>query len=416
MSQITEVWTSGDLPEERIVDFDIYAPPGARDDYHAAWQMLADKADLGLVWSRHNGGHWIPTRVDVLEQVMADYKCFSLSAQTIPKSVTGDIKLLPTVLDPPEHRPYRILLNELLSPRAVRDMEPLVREEARSLIDAFATRGSCDFIHEYAEKLPIHVFLRLVDLPLSDAPLLKTWSDTMLRPPPDVDWGVDKTAFAYGVRMFFDYLDPVIRARRNGPGQDVITRLVSNKIDGRDLTHSEALQLSVQLLIAGLDTVVNALGFIFLFLAKDETKRAELTRNPGLIPVAVEELLRRHPIVVVAREVTHDFEMCGVMLRKGEQVCVATPIGAVDESDARCPMTVDFSRPRKKHISFGTGDHRCPGAHLARAELRITIEEWLRRIPDFRVAQDCDVSFTGGIVAVVDELVLNWGTAGTPPQ
>ena len=413
MVQVKKSATSDSLPDERIIDFDIYAPPGAGRDYHAAWQPVAARADLGLIWSTRNGGHWIPTRVDVLEQVMSDYRRFSLSAQAIPKSVTGDIKLLPTVLDPPEHRPYRILLNELLSPRAVRDMEPLVRQEARGLIEAFAARGECDFIREYAEKLPIHVFLRMVDLPLADAPRLKAWSDTMLRPPPGVDWGEDKTAFAHGVRMFFEYLDPIIRERQGGAGTDVLTRLISSPVDDRAMTHDEALQLSVQLLIAGLDTVVNVLGFVFLHLAEDAGQRAALLADPKLIPIAVEELLRRHPIVVVAREVTHDFEMCGVTLRRGEQVCVATPLGAVDETAARCPMEVDFGRERERHITFGAGDHRCPGAHLARAEIRITIEEWLRRIPDFAVSDRSRVSFTGGIVAVVDELGLRWDAART---
>lgn len=413
MANVKAAGSSDRSPADRSIDFDVYNPPAAESDYYAGWPELAGKGELGIVWTSRNGGHWIPTRSDVLEEVMTDYNRFSYTTQVIPKALSGDIKLLPTLLDPPEHRPYRRLLNDLLSPRAVRLMESEIRDEARRLIDAFADRGWCDFTAEYAEKLPINVFLRLLDLPMEDAPRLKQWSDNLLRPDPHADWSPDSSGFARGLRLFSEYLDPFITERRQKHGSDMLSRLVNSPVGTREMTQSEALQLSVQVLIAGLDTVVNFLGFAMLHLAQNNSNRTRLLNDPAVMPVAVEELLRRFPIVVTAREATRDMDFHGAQIRKGDIVATPTQLGAVDEGATACPMHVDFDRARQKHVTFGAGDHRCPGAHLARAEIRITLEEWMRRIPEFRVREPGAVAFTGGIVAVVNSLKLAWEPAET---
>lgn len=391
----------------RVIDFDIYNPPGLATgtSYHEAWSVLAS-CPPGLVWTARNGGHWIPTRVDVLDTIMSDHVHFANSTQIIPKSLAGDVNLLPTTLDRPAHGPYRMLLNDLLSPRSVRAMEEDIRQEARALVAAIAGKPSCDFTRDYAEKLPIHVFLRLMALPIEDAPMLKTWSDMMLRPEVLADGSTDGSAFARGIETFSEYLGPHIEARRDKGGADVLSRLVDSRIDGRPLSRSEALQLAVQLLIAGLDTVVNFLGFMMLHLGTHKDIRDRLLAPAAPLPIAVEELLRRFPIVVAAREAKMDVVIGDIRVRHGDLVAMATPLGAVDPQAAACPMTVDFDRKRDRHMTFGSGDHRCPGAHLARAEIRITLEEWFAKIPAFEVIAPETSRSSGGIVAVVESVRL----------
>jgi camphor 5-monooxygenase len=396
------------VPSERVVDFDIYHPAGFKKDYHAAWKVLQEPGVPEIVWTPKNGGHWIATRNTVIRDVMADYGHFANSTQIFPKSAVDDYVLLPTTLDPPAHKPYRNLLNSSLSPKAVSGVESKIRELAVELVESIAANGKCDFIADYAHQFPVRIFFSLVDLPIAEAAKAKTWSDEMLRPPPGVDWSPDKSGFARGLRMFSEYLEPYIDARLGGTGQDMLSRLINGKVNGRPLTRDEALQLSVQMLIAGLDTVVNFLGFAMLFLARNPDQRLELVHNPSLIPDAIEELIRRFPIVVIGREVVEDMDYRGVQLKKGELIATPTPLGGIDETENEDAMEVDFHRRGGEHVTFGNGPHRCPGAHLARTEVRITLEEWLKRIPDFEVEPGHDVTFTGGGVAVVNALPLRW--------
>jgi cytochrome P450 len=396
------------VPPDRVVDFNIYAPAGATSDYHGAWKALQSADVPDLIWTPRNGGHWIATRNRVISEVMADYGHFANTTQVVPKEAGGEYTLLPTTLDPPAHRPYRTLLNSSLAPKVVRELEGRIREISRELIGAVQQAGRCDFIKDYAELFPVRIFFSMVALPVADAPMLKRWSDQMLRPPPGVDWGGDRTGFARGIRLFGEYLEPHVDARMGGSGEDMLTRLVNGQIDGRALTRDEALQLTSQILIAGLDTVVNFLGFAMLHLARHEAHRRELAADPSLIPDAVEELLRRYPIVVIPREVVRDMEFHGVLLKQGELVATPTPLGGIDDHDNERPMEVDFHRTGGEHVTFGNGPHRCPGANLARTEVRITLEEWFAHIPEFEIEPGSAISFTPGGVAVVDALPLVW--------
>jgi cytochrome P450 len=398
------------VPPDRVVDFDIYAPPGATGDYHRAWKALQAAHVPDLIWTPRNGGHWIATRNRVIGEVMADYTHFANTTQVVPKAAGGGYTLLPTTLDPPAHRPYRTLLNSSLSPRVVRQLEEPIRGISRELIASVQAAGRCDFIKAYAELFPVRVFFSMVDLPMTDAPMLKQWSDEMLRPPKGVDWGTDGTGFARGIRLFSEYLEPHVDARMGGSGDDMLTRLVNGEVEGRPLTRDEALQLTSQVLIAGLDTVVNFLGFAMLHLARHAEQRRELVADPSLIPDAVEELLRRYPIVVIPREVVVDIEFHGVQLKQGELVATPTPLGGIDDHDNDRPMEVDFHRSGGEHVTFGNGPHRCPGANLARTEVRITLEEWLAHIPEFEIEPGSTIRFTPGSVAVVDTLPLVWAT------
>lgn len=129
----------------------------------------------------------------------------------------------------------------------------------------------------------------------------------------------------------------------------------------------------------------------------------------------MEELLRRFPLVSLAREVRNDIEYDGVLLKKGDMVAIPTPLAGTDERLNPRPLEVDFQRDTSQHVTFGNGPHLCPGAQLARTEVRITLEQWLARIPEFSIAPDAKVRFRGGLVGVVDALPLVWEVATTRP-
>jgi camphor 5-monooxygenase len=389
------------VPADRVVDFDMYAPPGVVSDFHAAWQRLHAPGIPDVVWTPRNGGHWIATRGDLIRSIFAHHEQFSSRVILVPKAIGELHKMIPTTVDPPLHQRYRSLLNDSMAPRTVGRMEAQVRAAAAALIDDFVADGHCDFTHAYAEIFPLQIFMRLVDLPAGDTLKLKSWADAMVRPDGNLPFEVAK-------QHFFDYLAPYIDSRIGVGGIDLISVMINRKIDGRALSRDEMLNLTSQIMIAGLDTVVNFLGFVFLFLARNSAHRRQLAADPALIPAAIEELLRRFPIVTIAREVRADMEFAGVNLKQGDMMLTATPLVGTDSQLNERPLEVDFHRQGAQHATFGHGRHMCPGAHLARLEMRVTIEEWLQRIPDFALAPGAELRFRGGIVGVVESLPLVW--------
>ena len=392
------------VPADRVVDFDVYAPSGVEGGFHEIFRQLRDSVGANLVWTPRNEGHWIATGGELMLDIWPDHRRFSSRIIVIPKSVGEQHQMLPSTMDPPNHREYRNLLNVSLAPRAVKAKEQNIRQMAAGLIDAFRQDGGCNFITAYAEALPIRVFLGIVDLPQSDAKLLKKLADDIVHPDGTV-------AYPDAKQAFFDYLEPHLEARANSDADDMLSVFMRGTVDGRPLTHEERLILGMQALMAGLDTVVNLLSFTFLFLAQNPDHVRQLRENPAIIPSAVDELVRRFGVVNVAREVRMDMACDGVDLKKGDVVMLISSLVGTDEKLNKCPFEVDFARGGGEHATFGKGVHFCPGTHLAITEMRITIEEWLKRIPHFSLAPDADLTFRSGIVGTVDRLPLVWPTA-----
>ena len=389
---------------DRVVDFDLYAPPDVERDYHAAWKSLQERGLPDVVWTPHNGGHWLAIRGRAITEIFQDHATFSNHVILVPKSVGEQHHLLPTTLDPPDHRVYRSIINPSFMPKRVHEIEHTIREVAAGLIEDVRADGRCNFTTAYAEQLPVRIFLALVDLPMADAPRLKYLSDQVVRPD-------GAMTYAEAMSAFSDYLAPHIEARRAKPGSDMLSNIINARVDGRELSHEERLNLCIQVLIAGLDTVVNFLGFMMLFLAQHTGHQRALAANPGLIPAAVEEFLRRFGVVTIGRLITRDLEFHGAALKQGEMIVLPTALAGLDERENAAPMQVDFARKAARHSTFGQGVHHCVGAHLARAELRITLEEWLKRIPEFSLAPGTQIEMQGGIVGCVHAVPLVWPVA-----
>jgi cytochrome P450 len=390
------------VPEHLVRDFNIYGPPGIDKDFHEAWAtLLAEGESCPLVWTQENEGHWLPTRSAIIEEVLTDYSRFSSRSIILPKSHSADHGLLPTTIDPPEHHFYRKTLNHSMAPAAVNAMGDDIRGIVASLIDGFVDKGECNFTRDFADILPIRVFLSMMDLPEDDIPQTKYWTDQLIRPDGTI-------TFADALQNLKDYIAPYVDERMGGDGTDMLSRMINTETSGRRLTREEAIKLSIQVFIAGVDTVVNLLGFVFLFLARSKEHRLQITSGETTVTEAVEEILRRFPLVTVAREVTEDIEFHGVQLKAGDMVAAPTPLAGMDNAFTPNAVDVEFGRKQGNSLTFGRGAHTCPGKNLARVELRIAIEEWLKRIPDFQVDDESQLSFSSGIVGVVNELKLRW--------
>ena len=405
MQNNSEMQCPAHVPPSRYIDFDIYQPLQPGKDLHESWKALQDSDLPDVVWTSRNGGHWMVLRGRLVSTVLSDYANFSNHTVLVPKETAGvAYRLLPLSLDPPAHAPFRNLLSNGLSPKAVGGVEAAIRALTVSLIEGFRARGHCNFVHDFAEQLPIRIFMQIVALPTEDMPRLKYLADQFTRPDGSMSFPEVRTNFQA-------YIAPIIQQRRGQEGADMLSRMINGQVNGRPLTDEEAANLCIQVLVGGLDTVVNFMGFVMLHLARDAAARRSLAQNPDTIRVAINELARRYPLVTVGREVTHDMVFEGAPLKQGEMIVAPTLLHGLDEAENPQPMTVDFARAEVRHSTFGSGSHTCPGAHLARTETRILLEEWLRRIPEFAIAPDFEVAYTGGIVGSVNSLPLVWGDA-----
>lgn len=403
MSEVLLAERPANVPEDRVIDFNLHQPVPDGMSVHEFWRQAMDKATHAVMWTPHNGGHWMVVDPELCETVLTDSERFSSRVVIVPRDPVGETysKYIPLSLDPPQHGPFRKLLNENLSPKAVARMKADVRDLTVDLIESFRGTGRCNFTRDFAEQLPVRIFLRLVDLPESDLPKLKHLADQFTRPDGSI-------TLKEVEQQFSDYIGPVIRERRGGTGDDLITKMVSGSVEGLALTHDEAENLCTQALVGGLDTVVNLLGFVFSHLAADSAVRRAIIADPVKLDSAIMEYMRRFPVVSDSREVKGEFDFAGVTLRPRDMIMASTVVIAMSEKSN--PDALEFRLDRKMghHFIFGKGPHTCPGAHLARLELKIALEEWLARIPDFRLANGTSLSYTSGIVATVNPFELEW--------
>ncbi len=315
--------------------------------------------------------------------------------------------LIPLQIDPPEHKNFRKLLDPLFAPKQVAALEDRTRSLVRTLIDAVADHGRGNFHQAVAEPLPTTVFLQLLGLPVSRRDEFIALKDGIIRPPAaDMDERnrmVDET----GAKIYA-VLDEVLTERTTTPQDDFLTQFLDAEVDGHQLTHDEIIDICYLFFLAGLDTVTASLDCFVAFLAQHDDHRRQLVDDPGCIPHAVEEMLRwESPVAGVARISTRDTELAGCPIAAGTPVHVAIGSANTDGESWDDVDTVDFQRPANKHLAFGGGAHRCLGSHLARMELRVTLEEWHARVPDYAIAPGTELRYSQGLRAV-DNLELVW--------
>ena len=392
------------VPAELVRDVDVYDLPGDHADIHLAWLRLRPDEGPGLVWTPRNGGHWVVTRAALVAQFFADIEHLSAKELSVPPGQLP-YPMIPNQSDEPEHRFYREIIMPFLRPRSVWALQEKVRALAVALIEEIYPVGECEFLRQFAKHLPMQIFLGLVDLPDDDREWLIERTEVMVR---SNDGDLRRIALA-DVR---GYLEGWIAKRRAEPGPDMLSAIVHGRVGDRPMGELEILGECSDVLFGGLDTVAAMMSFVTGFLATHPEHRRQLVEDPGLIPGAVEELLRRHGIAAVARRVIREFEVGGVTLKVGDMVLIPSAFHGLDEREWDDPLAVDFRRPREKpHATFGLGVHTCPGAGLARSELAIFLEEWLKRIPDFRLKDGfTPEGITGGVTAL-HSLELQWDTA-----
>lgn len=390
------------VPAERVIDFDLYDFPVEGLEYQGSMRAIFEARPGDVLWSPRNGGHWIAKTNATVAKVLADSDHFSSRRIMVTTEASDRPPLVPLQLDPPHHAGYRALLQQALSPKAVGRLGERARELSIELIEGFKRDGHCEFIGQFAQHLPIAIFMEIVGLPAEDRPLLTSIAETAMRGETEAERNeAAGKLMAYGMGK--------VAERRANPGADLISAIASAEVEGKPIDDFTLTGMVLLLLLGGLDTVASTLGFYAQFLATHPEHRRQLVEHPELIPNANEELLRRFPIAILAREVKADVVLGDMQLKAGDMVLVPTPMDGLDEHKFHDPLRVDFNREKPgANSTFGGGVHRCVGSMLARTELRIFLEEWLKRIPDFAIKPGTSPKVSARSVATITSLELVW--------
>ena len=311
--------------------------------------------------------------------------------------------LIPLQIDPPDHRKYRRILDPLFAPQRMKLMERSTRQLVNDLIDEFIDDDEIDFSKQFSTPYPSRVFLTLFGLPIDDLPRFLSMKDGAIRPDQVTghEFGHPATE-AYQQQTadsIYAYFEQVIADRRaGGTREDLLSHFLHAEKDGDPLTDEEIFDICFLFLIAGLDTVTASLDCFFGFLSDHPEVRQRIVDEPDGVPSMVEEMLRwETPVMGCARVATRDTEIGDFVVGEGEQVMALLGAANVDQAEFSDADNLVWDRASNRHLAFGGGIHRCLGSHLARLELRVALQEWHRRLPDYRIKPGVELNYTAGI-------------------
>jgi len=379
------------------VDFEVL-DAGYIEDPFPVWDDL--RKSCPIAHTERRGGAWMLTRYADVVEAAHDIGRFS-SRQigvingTQPEGYeeVEDLYGLPPIsADPPLHTWTRRLILPWFSHTRVAGYEPMTRDLCRRHIDGFIEAGHADAAADYAQQVPVRIVAHILGVPESLSDTFTGWVRDML------EFADDPERNLRGQEGFGSYLMAELERRKADPGDDLISELLATSHEGEPLADRLVLGIAALVMIAGIDTTWSSIGASLWHLATHPADAARLVAEPGLMPSAVEELLRAYSPVTMARLVATDTELGGCPMREGDKLLMNFPAANRDPEVFEQADEVVLDRAVNRHVAFGTGIHRCAGSNLARMELTVALEEWLARIPTFRLAEGAEVTWAGGQV------------------
>ena len=351
------------------------------------------------------GGSWMPTTYDDVTAMARDIEHFSsrnvsvgqpisTSVQSQTGGYSGTPLPAPIAADPPLHSATRRPLLPSFSPRAVDELEVFTRAWCRELMDTIAGKEFADAAVEYAQQIPAQVIATMLAVPTTMRDQFTTWVRNILE-----FGGTDPALRQENIQqMFVFFYEQLEDRRKNGFGDDLISTLMQEEYEGAPMPDPLVVGMCGLLLVAGVDTTWSGIGSALWHLATHPEDRERLIREPELIPTAVEEFLRAYSPVTMARIVAEDHEYKGCPMHAGDKVLLSFPAANRDPKVFPDADKVIIDRQHNRHVAFGAGIHRCAGSNLARMEMRVAIEEFLARVPDFGIDATRETTWAGGQV------------------
>jgi len=393
------------VPADRIVDFDFFKIPDGVSDPAEIWHDLVRRGVPKIFYTPRNGGHWVFLDYADIVEGYRNYSIFSTYQTPIPPIEPFPV-VQPQGVDPPEHKVFRSLLAPMFTPVAVRGMTAEIQRRAIALIEGFADTGECDFITQYAERFPTALFLYLFGLAESRLDEFLDLAKVFFR-------STDPDARSKNIVEIYAVLDALFHEKQAHPGSDIASAVVTSRgAQGQPHDWTDILNCGFLLFVAGLDTVTNTMAYIWRYLATNQDAQQHFRDrldDPDAFLLAIEELMRINAVSNIYRRVTHDCDYKGVRLRQNDRVILSNTLANRDPKVFDRPDVIDLDRAVNVHVTFGVGPHRCVGSHLAKRQVMVSMQEWLKRIPRFELAADQpEHSVFGGSVMGFTGLKLRW--------
>ena len=383
-------------------DFD-HTDPRWTENPFPIWDDLRRKCPVAH--SERFLGVYLPTTYEAVRDIAYDTEHFS-SRRVVVRNARPEppIPSPPITSDPPHHKPAKQLLLPYFTLAAVEKLESKTRAVCNELIERFIGDKRCDAAAQYSKHIPVRVIALMLGIPETDSARFIKWIHEIL------EIGITNDAVLMNaVREMSEYFAGQIELRKKHPTDDLITALMQARQDGKPLLVEHVLGTLRLLLIAGIDTTWSAIGASLWHFAKTPSDRKRLIAEPELMPTAIEELLRAYAPVTMAREVMKETMVCGFPIKPGNMVLLSFPAANRDPMMFPKADQVVIDRKNNRHAAFGLGIHRCVGSNLARMELRVAVEEWLKRIPEFRLDPSSPVTWSEGTVRGPRRLPILFG-------
>jgi cytochrome P450 len=389
----------------------------AEGDPEAVFKQL--RREDPVRWTKTNlkRGFWSITKMADVAAVFRDAHTFpsgmatfiapSPEAEEAQSSLGGHPNLV--ITDPPRHVELRKAFNRPFLPRAVARYEEAGRKLVAQIIDEVIPRGGCNFVTDIATKLPMAIICDMMQVPRNDWNALFAWANmAMGSDDPEYQIGTPAETQQRGYGSLYDYTLKLGAQRRGGAGADLMGMISNAVVYGAQLEDGEVGGNGFMFVIGGLETTRNAISGGMLQLIKNPDQMRQLRANRALLPKAIEEIVRwTSPITHLTRSAARDVELNGKLIKKGDRVVVWLLSANRDEDEFVDPDRFDVTRTPNEHIGFGLGEHFCLGAHLARLELRLMLNELLDRMPDMEVSGPV-TRLHSTLVAGIKSMPVRW--------
>lgn len=400
-----------------VGDINLYAPE-TQQEWYPAYKTLRDEAPVYRV-PRTN--MYVITRYDDVLHVLRHQEIFrtggaisrSAEARAVYSS-KGWERITPLGSNPPEHRWYREVVDKYFDPTGALRWKPFIEQTVSDLLDYMIRSGSpANFIEVFALPLPVRVITRILGFPASDIEKLKAWSSAWVLPFSGPLSAEDEVWVAEQVVEFQHYINNWIEIKRSDPGDDVLSELVSARLNGeRPLTNHEIITIIDHLYIGGNETTTFALTSALWLMLREPHIYDALLADRSRIDQFIEESLRlESPTQGLFRVVAADTDINGTPIPAGATIHIRYAAANRDERVFPNPDVVDLDRKNsRRHMAFSLGEHHCPGSGLSRLEQRIALNAVIERLPMLRLADDNDFAHMPGFVLrALNRLNIEWG-------
>ena len=390
------------VPEALVSGFDIVDDRGLFVDPQ---QRLLDslvKDPRDIVFTPHNGGHWLVTSHELGREILSNAELFGSFPIGIPANMEQRPRLIPLESDASEHRRYRRLLLPIFEPSAVSRLQEGAQSLAAEVLDAVLPTGEFDFLWEVAKPISMGLFVRQLGLEPERLDEFYAWETGFYRAP------TMEERVACGEKIG-GYLFDVVKRHVEQPAEDIVSMLLTVDVEGEKLTLEEVHAICYLLFLASIDTVATMLSFIIRHLARDPALFNSLKADRSKIADSVDEFLRMHAFINLNRICERDTEFHGVQFRAGDNIVIPSFVTDRDARTFADPDTFNAERSKKErnqHHAFGAGAHKCIGLHVAKMEVRVVLEAFFDRVASLELVSEDAVTGHGGTTMGLDTIPI----------